>query len=144
VALNIHGEWHLAIVRDIVIASLSGTWNEEAMLAYALEYKALLKSPGRYCVLVRFDRWHGSTPEANLVAYGLRRWAYEQGCACEAWVEPDEIMRRWLNWYARDPDGMHEQRPFATVEEAVAWLADLGFHIDLAELPPNWYARTDQ
>jgi len=39
-ALEIHGEWRLKTVRDILVTTLSGSWNDEASVAYFVEFRA--------------------------------------------------------------------------------------------------------
>lgn len=50
-ALEIHGEWQLRGIRNVVVTTLSGSRNEEAMVAYVEEYKPLTEDLGRYGTL---------------------------------------------------------------------------------------------
>jgi len=133
VALEIHGEWQLKVVRDVVITTLGGSWNEEAAVAYFEEYKPAAEHLGRYCTLALYTAWRVYTPEAAAIVGKLRRWAYDHGCVCAAWVIEDVMMKKWIELFLRQDDGLHEVRAFATVVEAVEWLATKGFTIDPAE-----------
>lgn len=131
--MEIHGEWRLKTVRNVVVTTLSGSWNEEASVAYFAEFRAAAEPLGRFCTLARYDAWGGYTPEAAAEAFALRRWAYEHGCACAAWVIEEPMMRKWIEIYLRNSEKLHETRCFAGMPEAVAWLAERGFSIDLTE-----------
>jgi hypothetical protein len=134
-ALEIHGEWQLKAVRDIVISTFSGSWNEEAMLAYFQEYQSAVGARTRYCALVLYADWRGVTPEAAAAGGVVRRWAQAHGCVCEAWVLTDPQIKKWVDLYLRDDDGLHPLRSFATNADAVAWLASQGFPLALDEVP---------
>jgi hypothetical protein len=133
--LDIHGEWRLRVVRDVVTSAISGSWNEEAMLAYGEQFKAAAGSLGRFCSLAYFTNWGGFTAGAAVIGIENRDWAAKHGCACVAWVVEDDLMRRWVDLYTRHSTEVNpETRVFATLAQATAWLATEGFSIDPAEL----------
>lgn len=67
-ALEIHGEWQLRGIRNVVVTTLSGSRNEEAMVACVEEYKPLTEDLGRYGTLARYAGWGDYTAEAETVA----------------------------------------------------------------------------
>jgi hypothetical protein len=144
VGLEIHGEWQLKAVGNVLVSTLGGSWNEEAALAYFEEYKPLAEPLGRYCILVRYDGWGGYTPEAEAVARILRCWAHDHGCVCAAWVLEDSLMKKWMELFLRRADGLYETRAFSTMPEAIAWLASQGFSLDPAEAaaPDSGWSRS--
>ena len=131
--MDIHGDWQLKVVGDVLVTTLGGSWNVEAALAYFEEYKSLAASLGRYGILVRYDGWGGYTPEAEAIMRQLRHWAHDHGCACAAWVLEDALMKKWVELFLRHSDGLYETRAYSTAAEAIAWLATQGFTLDSAE-----------
>ncbi len=131
--MDIHGEWQLKVVGDVIVSSLAGSWNDEAAAAYFEEYKNVAAPLGRFGTLVRFDGWGGYTPEAEAIAHRLRRWSYDHGCACAAWVLEDALMKKWMELYLRYQEGLYETQAFSALDEAIAWLAIRGFTLDPAE-----------
>jgi len=136
--LDIHGEWRLRVIRDIVVSTISGSWNEEAMLAYCTEFKVAAASLTRFCSVAHFRNWGGFTAGAAAIGFENRDWAAAHGCACVAWVVEDELMRKWADIYGRQNKVVPQTRVFATLAEAAAWLATKGFSIDADEMigPP--------
>jgi len=132
--LDIHGEWRLKVIRDIVVSAISGSWNEEAMLAYCAQFKVAAAPLTRFCSVAHFTNWGGFTAGAAAIGFENRDWAAAHGCACVAWVVEDELMRKWADIYGRQNEVVPETRVFATLAEAAIWLATKGFSVDADEL----------
>ncbi|WP_430459992.1 hypothetical protein ACQUQU_12330 [Thalassolituus sp. LLYu03] len=137
-----HGEFHLAINGQILVAYARGSWNEEAALAYSEEYRAQAgRFHGHWGHLVLLDEWSLGIPEIVPVIQQLVSWSVENGLTRAAHVySPSMLKQLQLEEMIHD-GGAFIHKGFANLDDAVDWLAREGYRLD-ADVEVRWQSGT--
>lgn len=132
--MKIHGDWEITVIRQILVRSTAGIFNEEGTLAVFKETqeKAPLDAP--WAGLTNAENWEMSGASSLQMIRTMRRWAFENNCACLALVLPNKLKQK-----------IHQQQTgafadprvayFSELAEACVWLSERGFPITEAEYP---------
>ncbi len=125
-----HGEFVLTTNGNVLIARLSGSWNEEAARAYAAAFREQANALGeaRWGHLVLLDEWQLGVPEIAPVIEELVHWCIGNGLIRAAQVySPSLLKRLQLDDMISDHQDDYQRRAFATLPEALVWLEEGGF-----------------
>ncbi|MBC3884572.1 hypothetical protein [Undibacterium griseum] len=132
--MKIHGEWEISLVRNIVIRTFAGAFNEQGFNALFEELKAIAPRGRPWASMAQGQYWE-MAPEAALKSYSsMLQWVRKHGCEYVVFVCPSkfhlDIMKR--NAGVNPDERFHVCE---TTEEACAWLTSKGFPLSIQEYP---------
>ena len=132
--MKIHGEWEITRVRNVLVQTVAGNFNEEGALARANELKVKVPGDGPWALLSNASNWDmGSADTLRIIAH-TREWILSRGCAHIASVIPAGL-RRSIHQGKTGALPPEVYRYFNDLDEACAWLTSLGFPITADEYP---------
>lgn len=125
-----HGEFKLCVSNNILIARLTGTWNEECAKDFSEQFKEqvhLLQKP-RWGHLVFLDDWELSIPEVLPIVTDLVTFCINNGLEKSAQVYSESMIKKlFLDKMIVEKKGDFERRIFIKQNEAINWLNQNGF-----------------
>lgn len=132
--MKIHGEWEITVVRNILVRTTAGIFNDEGTLAVFEETKNKAPTEQSWAGLTNAERWEMSTASSLQMFPGMREWAFANNCRGLAIVVPSNLKKK-----------IHQQQTgqyppdkvayFSDLESACAWLTQKGFPISPEEYP---------
>jgi hypothetical protein len=132
--MKIHGEWKITLVRDVLVRTTFGSFNDEGTLACYRDTQSKAPIGSAWASLTNAAHWEMSNI-ASLQSFAeMREWAFANGCVCVAVVMPD-ILRKEI--HQRQTGNLSENlvRYFSTITDACAWLTSRGFAFSAADYP---------
>lgn len=141
-----HGEFVLSTNGNILVARLSGSWNEEAARAFDRHFRehaaGLASAPWGHMVLL--DDWQLGVPEMGPVIEVLVHWCIDNGLRRAAHVyQPSLLKKLQLEDLVTGSEQGFQRRAFSSVDVALAWLKEEGFELN-DELDPLLGADSHQ
>lgn len=132
--MKIHGEWEISLLRNIVLSSVAGIFNEDGVQAELQDFYTLMPKTGAWASLINLSNWDlGSDATFKLVG-NFHQWILQHGCQRIAIVMPDTL-RRTIHKKNTSQFSADVFRYFASFEEASVWLSEQGFLIAADENP---------
>lgn len=132
--MKIHGEWEISVVRNILVRSTAGVFNNEGTLAVFEETKAKAPTHAAWAGLTNAENWEMSTASSLQLFPNMREWAFQNNCHCLAIVVTSalktKIHQQQTGQYAEDI-----VKYFTNLRDACQWLTDKGFPINEDEYP---------
>lgn len=126
--MKIHGEWQISLVRNVVIQTIAGAFNEEGARARSLELRGVAPLDQPWAILGNSSNWDMGTPATLKIVEETRDWSLLNGCVCIATVVPDSFRRSVHQENTRKlPSDVLKY--CTTLEEACTWLSTRGFPI---------------
>jgi hypothetical protein len=126
-----HGEFDIKISGQVLVASLAGSWNEEAARAFDREFRLaaepLLGAPWAH--LVYLDDWSLGVPEMKPVIEQLVAWCCEHGLKRAAQVYSPSMLKTLQLEDLVVEQGDFQRRAFATGQQALQWLRAEGYDV---------------
>ncbi|WP_428719173.1 hypothetical protein [Undibacterium curvum] len=133
--MNIHGQWQLDLIGDVLVRTFAGSFNQQGTEALFAEVKMKIPKDKPWAALAHGAMWEMSTQDALHSYSSMSEWAFANGCVCIAFILPSklhlDILRREAG-VAQDP----RYQSCASLEQACAWLTQRGFPIS-PELYPH-------
>jgi hypothetical protein len=139
---KIHGEWEISVIRQIIIRSTAGVFNEEGTLAAfkELQEKAPIAAP--WAGLTNAENWEMSSASSLQRISAMRDWAFAHRCQALAIVMPNKLKKKIYQTQTGE-FGEDKVAYFFELEQACEWLTAKGFAITAAEYPHyDFIART--
>ncbi|TXI90483.1 MAG: hypothetical protein E6Q34_08865 [Burkholderiaceae bacterium] len=132
--MKIHGEWKISVVRNVLVRTTAGIFNDEGTLAVFEETKLKAPIEQPWAGLTNAERWEMSTASSLQLFPGMREWAFANNCVCLAIVVPSALKKKIHQQQTGDfpPDKVAY---FNDLDSACAWLSNKGFPITRAEYP---------
>lgn len=139
---KIHGEWEISVVRDVLVSSLAGVFNEPGTRAYFAE--AMQKAPidRAWVALSHSENWDMSGAAALAIFAEMRAYAFANNCQGLAVVIPSAL-RKMI--HQRQTGNFSEDLVtyFTKLEDACLWLQSRGFSFAVDDYPHyEFLART--
>ncbi|CAN5690412.1 hypothetical protein BH11PSE12_BH11PSE12_19810 [soil metagenome] len=132
--MKIHGEWEITLVRNVLVRTTAGSFNDEGTQACFLETQQKAPSTMAWAGLTNAANWEMSSATSLQAFAHMREWAFTHGCTCLAVVVPNrirmEIHRRQTGNAPQDL--VHY---FSSLETACTWLTGRGFAFTLDDYP---------
>ncbi|AOW77282.1 hypothetical protein A3Q34_10695 [Colwellia sp. PAMC 20917] len=130
---SIHGEWKIEVCGNVVVQWFSGTWNEEAIIAYVKEFRAktspLKGSP--WAIVSSFEDWEFGVPAIDKHIEEHCQWFKNNGCSKDCHIYTESAAKEMqLERLIPHTDASYERQVFTNAEDASTWLASHGFLID--------------
>lgn len=136
----IHGDWRILVTNNCVLQWFSGCWNEEAAIAYTKDFLQQTEQLNgtQWAILSLFDDWELGTPDIEShVAEHCARFI-KNGCIKDCHVYTPSVAKGMqLENMIPLKNGNYERRVFTDVADAVEWLTECQFHIDVSEFIKN-------
>ena len=125
-----HGSFDLTVDNQVLIARISGAWNEEESWLYFERVKEIIqpimKQP--WALLLLMNGWELGTPETEQVTKEMVRWVSSHGLYKVAEVyNPNMLIQLHIERIVKEGPDEIERRHFINEKEAIAWLASNGF-----------------
>nr|WP_315466470.1 hypothetical protein [uncultured Undibacterium sp.] len=140
--MKIHGEWEISVIRQILIRSTAGVFNEDGTLAVFKETqeKAPIQAP--WVGLTNAENWEMSSASSLQLLPSMREWAFAHNCQALAIVVSSELKKKihqaQTGQYSEERVGY-----FSSLDQACDWLSQKGFAISADEYPhTEFIART--
>ncbi len=132
--MKIHGEWEISLIRNILVRSTAGVFNNEGTLAVFEETKATAPIQAPWAGLTNAENWEMSSASSLQMFPGMREWAFENNCKCLAIVVPSMLKKKI---HQQQTGHFPEElvRYFTDLEQACQWLSERGFAITADEYP---------
>ncbi len=130
-----HGEFVITTNGNILVARLSGSWNEEAARAFdkALREHAAELSSSPWGHMVLLDEWQLGVPEMGPIIEVLVHWCIEHGLRRAAHVYTPSLLKKLqLEDMVTESEQDFHRRAFADTEAALRWLKEEGFELATA------------
>lgn len=130
----IHGRWKLDVSNKVLMQWFADGWNEEAVIAYTKEFKALAQ-PLINCdwaIISIFEEWQLGIPEIEKHVVELCQWFIANGCVKDCHIySPDAVKTMQLDKMVPHTHtaGNYIRCVFAELEDGIAWLEQQGFEI---------------
>lgn len=132
--MKIHGEWKISLVRNILVRSTAGVFNNEGTLAVFEETKATAPIHAPWAGLTNAENWEMSTASSLQLFPSMREWAFENNCHCLAIVLPS-LLKKKIHQQQTGQFPEEFVRYFSDLDQACAWLSGKGFPITADEYP---------
>lgn len=129
----LHGDFELVVQGSVLVAKLTGSWNEEAALAFEKAFKeaATPLSQGNWAHLVYLDDWDLGVPEIMPIVERLVAWCIANGLKRSAQVYCQSMLKKYqLDMMVVDQQGDFERRVFDNCDTAKDWLRAEGYSFD--------------
>lgn len=139
--MNAHGQWKVTRVRNVVVQTNGGNFNQQGVLGAFRDIRALALKDQPWAMLVDSRAWDMASEESLARLAQCRQWLHAHGCQHNACVMLPGLRRNIHQQHA----GMlpaHAQQYFSTLEEACAWLTANGFPFSVADYPHHDYAAS--
>jgi hypothetical protein len=134
---NIHGEWKLEVNNKVLIQWFSGSWNEEAIVAYVKDFRktAAPLVGSDWAILSVFDVWELGVPEIEPHVVEHCQWFKDNGCIkdCNVYL-PSEIKKMQLESMLPQTEGNYERLVFNGINKAINWLESCKFPLTSSNL----------
>ena len=138
--MRAHGTWKVTRVRNVVVQTNGGDFNQQGVLGVFEEIKALAPVGQPWAALVDAISWDMGAMDTLATIAECRRWMHANGCVHNACVMPPSL-RRDLHQLHAGGLPADVQRYFSTLEEACAWLTEGGFAFSVADYPHPEFAQ---
>ncbi|MFZ6819959.1 hypothetical protein [Undibacterium sp. Ji22W] len=138
--MKIHGEWEITVIRQILIRSTAGVFNEEGTRAVFQEtqQKAPISAP--WVGLTNAENWEMSGASSLQLFPGMREWAFANNCAALAIVVPSELKKK-IHQHQTGEFSQDRIAYFSNLTQACEWLCSKGFAIRADEYPHHEFIR---
>jgi len=135
--MRAHGSFDLWVDNQVLMARISGAWNEEGGWRYFKALKQIsqpiIDKP--WALLVSIDEWELGTPETDRAALAMLEWITQHGVARLAEIySPNILLQLEVARMGKKIPFEIEQRHFSDEVTAFKWLASQGFPVQLAQL----------
>jgi hypothetical protein len=132
--MKIHGDWEITVIRQILVRSTAGIFNEEGTLAVFKETQEKAPIHAPWAGLSNAENWEMSGASSLQMIRGMRIWAFENNCAGLALVLPNTLKQKI---HQQQTGAVTDPRVayFSELAEACVWLSERGFTITEAEYP---------
>ncbi len=114
----------------IILANASGSWNRFTAEDYASQFKALaMPLAGEdWAHIAYLDNWQLGAPEIEPIIKDLMRWGLNNDLRYTALVYcPNMVKQYQLDRMIIESNSIFEKRVYPNQQDALAWLAGLGF-----------------
>ena len=122
---NVHGEWKISVDNQVLLQWFSGSWNEEAIIAYAKEFK-IMATPlvgSKWAILSVFEDWELGVPEIEKHVIEHCQWFKDNGCIKECHIySADAAKEMQLEKLIPHTEEGYERCVFTHFDDAVSWL----------------------
>ncbi len=132
--MKIHGEWEITLIRNVIVSSVAGTFNEEGVQAELRDFYALVPREGAWATLINLSNWDMGSDATFKKVVSFHEWILSHGCQRIATVMPDTV-RRTIHQKKTSQISAEIFRYFATFDEACIWLTEQEFPISSDENP---------
>ena len=132
--MKIHGDWEITVIRQILVRSTAGIFNDEGTLAVFKETQEKAPIHALWAGLTNAENWEMSGASSLQMIRGMRVWAFENNCACLAVVVPNNLKQK-IHQQQTDSVADPHVAYFSELGEACMWLSDQGFPITKEEYP---------
>ena len=133
---KIHGKWKVLAKDNYVLQWFSGCWNEEAAIQYCQEFQektAYLKGT-QWAIFSFFDDWELGVPEIEPHVVEHCRLFKENGCIKDCHIYSRSAAKSMqLEKIIPHTEGNYERRVFGEVDDALAWMKECGFDIEIGD-----------
>lgn len=134
---KIHGEWQISLVKDVLVSSMAGVFNEQGTRAYFKEAMSTAVVDKPWAALSNSENWDMSCAACLEIFAEMRRYAFDHQCQCLAVIIPS-FLRKTI--HQRQTGNFSEDKVayFTNLQEATAWLRAKGF-----DFYPHDYPHTE-
>lgn len=129
---SIHGEWKIEVNNNVLVQTFSGSWNEEAVLAYIREFreKALPLTKGNWAILSIFEYWELGIPDIEKHVVEHCQWFIDNGCRRDCHVySVSEAKKMQLDKMIPLNDRLYQRMVFTDIDTAIHWLESSNFNV---------------
>ncbi len=132
--MNIHGEWEISVIRQILVRSTAGVFNEQGTLAVFKETQEKAPIGAPWVGLTNAENWEMSGASSLQMFPKMREWAFAHNCQALAIVVTSELKKKI---HQTQTGQFPEDRVayFSDLAQACAWLSEKGFPISVDEYP---------
>jgi hypothetical protein len=125
-----HGSFTLTVENNVIVATLNGSWNKEAAVAYKNQFmhvaQPLIGNPWGH--IVYLDEWELCEAEMFQVIIPLVTWCIDNGLQKAAHIySKSAIKKHFLDQMVVERHGDFERCIFTSKTEAADWLAESDF-----------------
>lgn len=126
-----HGEYSITTLNNVLIASISGGWNEIAALNFKQDFidAASLFNKKPWAHLVYLDEWELAVPEVEPIITSLVQWCVENNMTHVAQVYRPSMLKKYQINDMVDSTAGHLKRAFSNDSDAKKWLEKSGFRL---------------
>lgn len=132
--MKIHGEWEITVLRNILVRTTAGIFNDEGTLAVFEETKQKAPIHAPWAGLTNAERWEMSTASSLQMFPGMREWAFANNCVCLAIVVPS-VLKKKIHQQQTGDFPTDKVAYFNDLSSACAWLTKKGFSVSPEEYP---------
>ena len=132
-----HGLFEITVNGNILVTSLYGAWNEEAAVAFSLEFKAKAAEikPPDWGLLALLEQFEGGIPAADVIFLELVDWCVLNQLKASAHVYNKSAYKKdYLNKLISVPPSSFTKSAFQDTKQAVDWLKQMGFTLERPEM----------
>jgi hypothetical protein len=128
-----HGEFKLHVNNNIILARLSGAWNEECAKSFSQAFRQHVKllNNQKWGHLVLLENWEISVPDIIPIVTDLATFCINNGLEKSAQVASESMMKKmYLEKMAIEKHDIFERQIFSDQNKAIEWLNRYDFTID--------------
>jgi len=134
---SIHGDWKIEVSNNVLLQYFSGSWNEEAIIAYVKEFREkatpLAKNKannGKWAILSIFEDWEMGVPAIEQHIIEHCQWFKDNGCVKDCHIySPSSTKEMLLEKLIPHTEANYERCVFTNINDAKAWLAQSNYTI---------------
>ena len=141
--MEIHGHWKFLVGgKDILLVKVMDSWNVEAAIAFAQEFKdvasAMIGQP--WSILISTEQADLMVPEAMTELEKLNSWAVDHNCKLEVSVVGYKLHEEVFKRTRADKESQYSQVSLPNVPEAVQYLSERGYQLQFEpEVVQEWF-----
>lgn len=131
--LTIHGRWKICVDNQVVMQWFADSWNEEAAITYIKEFREKVKPliNSQWAIISILENWELGVPEIEQHIVEHCDWFKAHGCVKDCHVYSPNILKEMqLEKMISCSENNYERKVFSQTEDAVKWLASVGFKIN--------------
>jgi hypothetical protein len=131
---KIHGEWQISLVKDVLVTTMAGVFNEPGTRAYFKEAIATAMIDKPWAALSNSENWDMSCAACLEIFAEMRRYAFDHQCQCLAVIIPS-FLRKTIHQRQTGNFSEDQVAYFDNLEDATAWLRLKGFDFFPEDFP---------
>lgn len=131
-----HGGYQLALSERVLIAQITGSWNEEAAREFDAQFRQRVASFNgeTWGHLVLLDDWELGTPDIEPIVTELTAWCISQRLTHAAQIFSDSQIKKFqLDKMITEKIDGFERRQFRDINEGLQWLHASGYVCSLPD-----------
>lgn len=132
--MNIHGEWEISLVGNVLVRSTAGHFNVQGAKSCFEESQIKAPKDKPWALLGNASNWEMAGEDSFQLFPSMFEWAFDNGCLFGAIIMSTNVQKKIYEHFSRNSTG-DKFKYFKNLDAACAWLTEKGFSIHPDDYP---------